>query len=167
MLLECCKVFFLEKLQMWQNKKCLQMLQSLQMLQCFQCCKCCKCCGGLKIVPDVGKLSKCCECAGFSGCCNMKSLVGRQFFSLSSHDCNSVQVPPCEPVLICVLMAAYSCSFKWLYNHLIVVIVNALVPNGFAVVKESFIHQCYSRPHKFFSDTSFASRRLTPSDIGI
>ena len=63
---------------------------------------------------------------------------------------NFVQVPPCDPVLNCVLIAAYSSSFEWLYNYLIVVIVDALMLNRFAVVKRSFIHQCYSRPHKFF-----------------
>ena len=56
MLLECCRVpFFGGKLQMLQEKNCLQMLQSLQMLQCFQCCgvssdlkNCCRCCGAFK-----------------------------------------------------------------------------------------------------------------------
>ena len=41
----------------------------------------------------------------------------------------------------------------------IVMLVNALMLNEFAVVEGSFIHQCYPQPRKF-SDTSFPLRCL-------
>ena len=50
---------------------------------------------------------------------------------------------------------AYLCYFEWLYCSLIVMLVNALMLNEFAVVEGSSNHRYYLQPHTF-SDTSFA-----------